>query len=57
MKKTFLALGLEFAGVAVLALGLTAATACLLPFGSSYGAPAAPSVYELSNPGTAATAF
>jgi hypothetical protein len=51
VKKTFLALGLEFGAVALLVMSLAVAAMNLTPVDAPYGH------YEPSDPGTAATAF
>ncbi len=59
MKKTFLALTLEFGSVAVLALSLAVAAICgdAMPLLEPYAPPALHTDYGPSSPGTAATAF
>ena len=56
MRKTFLALGLEFGAIALLALSLAAICGQGLALDLPYSM-MAPAAYELSDPTTAATAF
>jgi hypothetical protein len=56
VRKTFLALGLEFGAIAALAFSLAAICGPRLGLDLPYSM-MAPAAYELSDPATAATAF